>query len=65
MSVDAAHAAFPSKIAAGNTAYEPSQAKHRMYYNVTRSQQVLGMKYRTFEETAVDTLKDFEARSWL
>ena len=36
-----------------------------MYYNVTRSQQVLGMKYRTFEETAVDTVKDFEARRWL
>ena len=63
--VDLAHNASPSKIAEGNTSYEPTKAKHAMYFNVNKSLEVLGLKYHTLEECAIDSVKDFETRGWL
>ena len=49
----------------GNTSYDPSKVKHPSSFNNGKSITVLGMKYRSFEECAVDTIKDFEAKGWL
>lgn len=64
IAVTPAHRAS-SKVPAGNTAYDPSQAKHPLFYNSSKSVDVLGVKYRTIEESSIDTVKDFETKGWL
>lgn len=39
--------------------------KHPLCLNNAKSINVLGMKYRTTQETTIDTLKDFESKGWL
>lgn len=59
-----AHKIEPT-LPAGNTSYDPSQAKFEVAYNNTRVQAVLGVKFRSMEETTKDTLEDFKAHGWL
>ena len=63
-SVSAAHR-YSSKVSAGETSYDPAKATHPLFYDNSRSVKVLSMKYRTVEESAVDTMKDFETKGWL
>lgn len=37
---------------------------HMIQYDVSKAKQVLGMKYRTMEETTRDSLVDFKQRGW-
>ncbi|OJT09208.1 hypothetical protein TRAPUB_14345 [Trametes pubescens] len=60
----AAHKIEPT-LPAGNTSYDPSQAKFEIAYDNTRAKTVLGIKFRTMAETTKDTLEDFKARGWL
>ena len=62
--VSAAHR-FSDKLPAGNTSYDPSQAKHILQYNNSKGISVLGMTYRSLEECTTDTLEDFKARGFL
>jgi nucleoside-diphosphate-sugar epimerase len=39
-------------------------AKHLMIYDTAKANRILGLKYRTIEETTRDTLADYEARGW-
>ena len=39
-------------------------AKHFLFYDTTKADQILGLKYRTIAETTRDTLADYEARGW-
>jgi hypothetical protein len=35
-----------------------------MIYDTAKANRILGLKYRTIEETTRDTLADYEARGW-
>ena len=56
---------WDSKLAAGNTSYDPSKAVHYIVYAPEKQQKLLGIKFRTLEQTTKDTLEDFKARGWL
>ncbi len=62
--MSAAHKIEPT-LSAGNTSYDPSKAKFASKFDNTRAKTVLGIKFRTVEETTKDTLEDFKARGWL
>ncbi|KAI0367230.1 NAD-P-binding protein [Pilatotrama ljubarskyi] len=62
--VSAAHR-LDSRLPAGNTAYDPSKANHLIRYSPDKERRLLGVKFKTLEETTKDTLDDFKARGWL
>ncbi|KAI0325808.1 NAD-P-binding protein [Cubamyces sp. BRFM 1775] len=62
--VSAAHRAIDS-IPAGNTSYDPSQAKQVLAYDNRKAIAILGIKFRSLEETTKDTVEDFKVRGWL
>ena len=63
-SVNAARKYY-SSIPAGNTEYDPAKATHYIQYAPEKQQQLLGVKFKTLEETAKDSLDDLKARGWL
>ena len=62
--VNAAHKYYPS-LPAGNTEYDPAKATHLVMYAQEKQERLLGIKFKTLEETAKDSLDDFKARGWL
>ncbi|OJT14835.1 hypothetical protein TRAPUB_8629 [Trametes pubescens] len=62
--VSAAHRLEP-KLPAGNTAYDPSKATHLFQYAPEKERRLLGVPFRTLEQTTKDILDDFKARGWL
>ncbi|TBU38649.1 NAD(P)-binding protein [Dichomitus squalens] len=62
--VNTAHRLRPS-LPAGNTSYDPATTVHLIRYSPDKERKLLGVKFRTIEETTKDTLDDFEARGWL
>ena len=62
--VSAAHKVIDS-IPAGNMSYDPSQAKQVLTYDNRKAIAILGIKFRSLEETAKDTVEDFKVRGWL
>ncbi|RPD65277.1 NAD(P)-binding protein [Lentinus tigrinus ALCF2SS1-7] len=62
--VSAAHKYY-SSLPAGNTEYDPAKATHFLRYAPEKQQRLLGIKFKTVEETTKDTLDDFKARGWL
>ncbi|OSD07835.1 NAD(P)-binding protein [Trametes coccinea BRFM310] len=52
-------------LPAGNTSYDHTNAVHLIRYSLEKERRLLGIKFRTLEETTRDTLKDFKARGWL
>lgn len=59
-----AHRLYP-QLPAGNTTYDPAKATHFIQYAPDKQRKLLGVPFRTFEETTKDTLEDFKARGWL
>ncbi|KAI1798371.1 NAD(P)-binding protein [Ganoderma leucocontextum] len=62
--VNVAHRLYPS-LPAGNPSYDPTTALHLIRYYPDKERKLLGIKFKTLEETAKDTLDDFKARGWL
>ncbi|KAH9896685.1 NAD(P)-binding protein [Cubamyces lactineus] len=56
---------WDSKLPAGNTSYDPSKAVHLIRYSPEKERRLLGIKFKSLEETTKDTLEDFKARGWL
>ena len=56
---------WDSKLPAGNTSYDPAKAVHLIRYSPDKERRLLGIKFRSLEETTKDTLEDFKARGWL
>ncbi|KAI8986793.1 NAD(P)-binding protein [Trametes punicea] len=54
-----------SHLPAGNTSYDPQKTVHLVRYAPDKERRLLGIKFRTMEETTKDTLEDFKARGWL
>ena len=44
--------------------YDP-EAEHTNRQNVAKAQRILGMTYRSMEETTRDTLQDWKEHGWL
>ena len=64
LTVNAAHKYYPS-LPAGNTEYDPAKATHLVQYAQEKQERLLGIKFKTLEETTKDSLDDFKARGWL
>ena len=64
VSVNVAHRLYPS-LPAGHPSYDPTTAVHLTSYAPEKERKLLGVKFRTIEETTQDTLDDFKARGWL
>ncbi|KAI0827010.1 NAD-P-binding protein [Trametes gibbosa] len=62
--VNVAHRLDP-KVPAGNTAYDPAKAEHFFQYAPEKERKILGVPFRTLEQTTKDTLDDLRARGWL
>ncbi|KAI0746587.1 NAD(P)-binding protein [Daedaleopsis nitida] len=62
--VDVAHR-WDEKLPAGDPSFKEDGVVYSVEYNREKSQRVLGMKYRTLEETTKDTLEDYRGRGWL
>ena len=44
--------------------YDPATADWPVKYDVSREAKLLGVQYKTREETTKDTIDDFKARGW-
>ncbi|KAI0674147.1 NAD-P-binding protein [Trametes maxima] len=56
---------YSDKIPEGNPSYNPSLAEYPVKYNAEKGIRILGIQYRTLEETTKDSIEDFKARGWL
>ncbi|OJT14836.1 NADPH-dependent aldehyde reductase ARI1 [Trametes pubescens] len=57
---------YSDKIPAGEPeAYDPAKIVQLVSYNAEKSQRILGIRYRTLEQTSKDVIEDFKARGWL
>ena len=63
--MSAGHRLFPDKIRAGNTSYDPATATFMLAYVPDKQRKLLGVQFRSLEETTKDTLEDFKAKGWL
>ncbi|TCD65711.1 methylglyoxal reductase (NADPH-dependent) gre2 [Steccherinum ochraceum] len=52
------------KLPAGNASYDPEKAVHLNVFGSTRVQDILGVTYRTKEETARDSLANLREHGW-
>ena len=59
-----AHRLYP-QLPAGNTKYDPGRATHYIVYVPDKQRKLLGVPFRTMEETTKDTIEDFKTRGWL
>lgn len=48
----------------GNESYRPEEAVHLIQYNTSLATKLLGIQYRTKEETTKDILEDFKEKGW-
>ncbi|EJF59007.1 NAD(P)-binding protein [Dichomitus squalens] len=62
--VDAARK-FSDKVPVGYPSYNLADATFYARYSNEKSKKVLGLQYRSLEETTKDTIVDFESRGWL
>lgn len=54
-----------SKIQPLETPYDAATEVYKVVYNNSKSKEVLGVTYRSIEETTVDMLNDWETRGLL
>ena len=59
-----AHRLFP-ELPAGVENYDPEAVAYHILYVPDKEQPLLGVNFRTLEETTRDSLNDFKARGWL
>lgn len=62
--VSIAHRLYP-QLPAGDTSYDPASAKYMVRYVPDKERKLLGIKFKTMEETTKDTLEDCKSRGWL
>ena len=62
--VNVAHRLHPN-LPAGNLSYDPATAVYPNSYSPDKERKVLGIKFKTLEETTKDALDNFKARGWL
>ncbi|RPD65273.1 NAD(P)-binding protein [Lentinus tigrinus ALCF2SS1-7] len=62
--VDAARR-VTDRIPAGEPSYKLEEAVYPTVYNAEKSKKVLRLDYRSLEETAEDTIRDFQSRGWV
>lgn len=60
----AAHKIDPS-LPTGNTAYDPKTTVYHTCFDSSKSKRVLGLEYRTIEETTRDSLAQFKQKGWM
>lgn len=56
---------FDSNLPAGNTSYSPETAVYLVCYDNSKSKRILDINYRTLEECAKDTVKQFQEKGWI
>ncbi|KAI0077589.1 NAD-P-binding protein [Panus rudis PR-1116 ss-1] len=61
--VNAARKISPA-VPAGNEEYKSENAVHKIKFDTSRSERVLGIQYRSMDETTRDILAEFEKRGW-
>ncbi|TFY67709.1 hypothetical protein EVJ58_g1460 [Rhodofomes roseus] len=49
----------------GDQSYDPAKAVHMLMFDASKSAKLLGLKYRSIQETTSDIVGDFKARGWL
>jgi len=49
----------------GDESYDPAKAIHRFPSDNAKAIKILGIRYRSLEESAADVVKDFSARGWI
>lgn len=62
--VNAARKVEPA-LPAGNTSYKVEDAVYQFRYDASKSTHILGLKYRTIDESAADTVKQFKEKGWI
>ncbi|KAI0367231.1 D-lactaldehyde dehydrogenase [Pilatotrama ljubarskyi] len=56
---------YSEKIPPGDPSYDPSKAVYPTKYNTKKARRILGIEFRSLEETTKDSLEDFKSRGWL
>lgn len=64
LEVDVAHR-WDEKLPAGDASFKEDGVVYSVEYSTEKSQRLLGMRYRTLEETTKDTLEDYRVRGFL
>ncbi|KAI9058008.1 D-lactaldehyde dehydrogenase [Trametes sanguinea] len=57
---------YTDKIPRGRPeAYDPSKVVFQIKYNSEKSRRILGVQYRSIEDTVKDTIEDYKTKGWL
>ena len=65
MSVDIVHKLYPKKVPAGDPSFKLEESIYFAKFNAEKSRTILGLKYRSMEDTAKDATADLRKRDWL
>jgi len=64
LSANALNPPIYENLSKGNTSYDPKKHLCFVKYNAAKADKILGIKYKTMEETTKDQLADFKSRGW-
>ncbi len=56
---------YTDKVSTVDDGFDPTKATFPVTYNVEKGSRILGIRYRTVEETAKDTVEDLKTKGWL
>ncbi|KZT02568.1 NAD-P-binding protein [Laetiporus sulphureus 93-53] len=56
---------YGANISEGDTSYNIKTATHHVMYDTSKAARLLGIKYRSIEESTKDIIDDFRARHWI
>ncbi|KAH9838568.1 NAD(P)-binding protein [Rhodofomes roseus] len=56
---------FYPTVSPGDETYDPAKATHMVQYDTSKAAKLLGIKYRSIEESTKDMVEDFKARGWI
>ena len=63
--VDLVHEQYPKEVPAGEPSYVLAESVYFARFNAEKGQRILGMKYRSMDETARDSAAELRIRGWL
>ena len=53
------------RLPAGDTSYDVSKATFSVRFNAAKSRRVLGLEYRSMEQTTRDIVTQFREKGWI
>ena len=54
-----------ARLPAGDASYDAAKAVYAMRFDASKSKKLLGLEYRTMEQTTKDIISQFQEKGWI